>query len=376
MAGPTLDAPHKPLSYAESGVDYGSLDPAKLLAQQAAAGTAGNLSRWGLAELPGSRGESAYVWEEADAYRAFVIEGLGTKNLVADACRALTGRSHYDAIAQDTVATFVNDLIVVGATPQVATAYWAVGDSAWFDDRERAADLAQGWAAACDLAGVTWGGGETPALAGIVAPGTIELAGACVGRIQPKGRLVLGDRLTAGDAIVLVESSGIHANGLTLARKVAEGLPAGYATPLVDGSSYGEALLAPTHLYARLVEAVFAASVDIHYLVNITGHGWRKLMRARRELSYRLHSVPPVSPLFAFLVQQAGQSAADAYGTFNMGAGFAVYTPPEQAEQVVDAAQSVGLRAWVAGEVAEGPRQVVIEPLGVVFAGEALQLRG
>jgi phosphoribosylformylglycinamidine cyclo-ligase len=363
-------------TYADSGVNYASLDPVKVLAQQAAAATAPSLARWGLAEVPGSRGESAYVWEEPDAYRAFVIEGLGTKSLVADALRSVTGRSHYDALAQDTVAMIVNDIIVVGAAPQVVTAYWAVGDSAWFDDRERAADLVRGWAAACDAVGATWGGGETPALAGVVVPGTIDLGGACVGVIRPKSRLVLGDRLAPGDAIVLVTSSGIHANGLSLARQVAGTLPDGYGTPLADGATYGEALLAPTHLYARFVEAVFEAGVDVHYLVNITGHGWRKLMRAQRDLTYRLYTLPPVSPLFQFLTVRAGLSADEAYATFNMGAGFAVYVPARDAPAVVAAAAAHGFPAWLAGTVEAGERAVVIEPLGVTYGGERLAVRG
>jgi phosphoribosylformylglycinamidine cyclo-ligase len=364
-----------PLTYAASGVDYGSLDPVKLLAQRAAAATAPALARTGPGEVGASRGESAFVWEEADGYRAFVLEDLGTKNLVADAMRPISGRSHYDALAQDTVAMIVNDVIVVGAAPQVVNAYWAVGDATWFDDRERAADLVRGWAAACDEVGATWGGGETPALAGVIVPGTIELAGACVGVIRPKQRLVLGDRLAAGDAIVLVASSGIHANGLSLARRVAEGLPGGYATPLPDGTAFGEALLVPTLLYARLVEAIFDAGIDVHYLVNITGHGWRKLMRARRELSYRLQLLPPVPPVLDFLVGAARLDAAEAYGTFNMGAGFAAYVPAEQAEQVVEVARRLGLAAWHAGTVEDGPRRVVIEPLGLAYEGEALALR-
>lgn len=363
------------LSYAEAGVDYASIDPAKLLAQRAAAGTAGQLARHGLRELAASRGESAFVWEEADAFRAMVIEGLGTKSLVADAVRPISGRSHYDALAQDTVAMIVNDLIVVGAAPQVVTAYWAIGDSAWFEDRERAEDLARGWAAACEAAGATWGGGETPALSGIVAPLTIDLAGACVGWIRPKSRLILGDRLAPGDAIVLFESSGIHANGLSLARRLAAGLPEGYATPIGDGRRLGEALLAPTPLYARLVEALFEAGVDLRYLVNVTGHGWRKLMRAPRDLGYRMHSLPPVPPVLAFLADQAGLSPAEAYGTFNMGAGFAAFLPQQHAPSALDTAAALGLAAWVAGRVEEGPRALHIEPLGLSFAGESLAVR-
>jgi phosphoribosylformylglycinamidine cyclo-ligase len=375
MPHPTASPP-PPLTYAQSGVDYSAIDPAKVLAQRAAAGTAGQLDRWGLSEISASRGESAYVWEEPDAYRAMVIEGLGTKSLVADAMRAVSGRSYYDALAQDTVAMIVNDVIVVGAEPQVVTAYWAIGDSTWFEDRERAADLARGWAAACELAGATWGGGETPALTGIITPGTIDLAGACVGLVRPKSRLTLGDRLAPGDAIVLLASSGIHANGLTLARRIADQLPGGYGTAIGDGTAYGEALLAPTHIYARLVADLFEAGADVHYLANITGHGWRKLMRAHRDLGYRMFEVPPVAPLFEFLIHHGGLSPEEAYGNLNMGAGFAVYVPQRDAATVVDVAARHGIAAWVAGRVEEGGRQVVIEPLGVTYAGETLGVRG
>src|SRR6185503_16720982 len=120
----------KKITYSQTGVNYKSIDPLKILAQMNAKATAKNLSRFGMTEIGESRGESAYVWKvEEDIYKAFVIEGLGTKNLIADETRKITGKTHYDAIAQDTVATIVNDLIVVGADPQVVNAYFAVGDS-------------------------------------------------------------------------------------------------------------------------------------------------------------------------------------------------------------------------------------------------------
>ena len=374
--GSRLDLPAgRGLTYADSGVDYSAIDPAKVLAQVAAAATAGNLGRWGISELSASRGESAYVWEEADCYRAFVVEGLGTKSLVADATRAFTGRSHYDALAQDTVAMIVNDVITVGAAPQVVNAYWAIGESDWFDDRERATDLIQGWAAAVSASGATWGGGETPALKGIIQPGTIDLGGACVGIVRPKERLTLGDRLAPGDHIVLLASSGIHANGLTLARKIAETLPEGYAARIGDGRTYGEALLAPTHLYARLVADVFDAGADVHYLANITGHGWRKLMRARRDLRYRVTDIPPPGALFDVLVEGGELDAAEAYGNLNMGAGFAVYVPQAGVQTVLDVAAAHGIGALVAGVVEDGAREVVIDPVGVRFGGESLGVR-
>ncbi len=364
-----MTEPATPLTYAEAGVDYERIDPAKVLAMKAAAGTAPNLGRWGLSEVAASRGSTAFVWDEGDAYRAFVLECLGTKSLVADAVRPITGRTHYDAIAQDTVAMAVNDIVAVGAEPQVITAYWATGGSDWFDDTERAQDLARGWGEACQAVGATWGGGETPALAGVVAPGCVDLAAACVGIVKPKDHLVLGDALMPGDAIVLIGSSGVHANGLSLARRIAAEAPLGYATLLDDGRAFGEALLTPTHLYGRFVADLWNAGVRVHYLSNLTGHGWRKIMRPNRQLTYRLSKVSEPSALFRFLVQRGGLVASEAYGSLNMGAGYAVYTPPADAQQVVEGAARHGFEAWDAGRVEAGPKQVVIEPVGVTFPG-------
>lgn len=362
-------------TYAASGVDYNTLDPIKVLAQQKAKQTGGQLKAHGGTEIVASRGESAYVWEEGDAYRALVVEGLGTKNRVAHDMREITGKTYYDQIAQDTVAMIVNDLVVVGALPQVVNAYWAVGDSQWLADQERAADLINGWAAACEASGAAWGGGETPTLVGTIEPDTIDLAGSAVGIINPKKRLVLGDKLAAGDAIVLIESSGIHANGLTMARSIAKTAADGYATKLSDGRMYGEALLSPTHLYIALVQAVMEADVDIHYMVNVTGHGWRKLMRANQEFSYVINEVPAAQAEFEFIQKESGSTDEEMYGNFNMGVGFAIYVPADAAEQVVKIAKKQGLKAWNAGVVETGKKQVVIKPKNITFSEDTLGVR-
>lgn len=362
-------------SYAKSGVDYSAMDPIKVLAQQRAAQTAHSLSAFQSSEVTASRGESAYVWEEPDSYRSLVIEGLGTKNLVADAMRAFGDKTYYDSIAQDTVAMVVNDLIVVGALPQVVNAYFAIGDSDWMRDEQRARDLINGWAKACELAGATWGGGETPTLKGIINPDTIDLGGSAVGVISPKERLVLGEKLAPGDSIVLIASSGIHANGLTLARSVATGLPDGFATKLSDGRTYGGALLTPTPIYVPLVRAILEAEIDVHYMVNVTGHGWRKLMRATNELQYIMDVVPPVPPELLFIQEQAGISDEEMYGNFNMGAGFAIYVPADEADKVVELAKQVHLDAWVAGKVEAGPKQVTIVPKDITFTADSLEVR-
>ncbi len=365
-----------PIDYKRAGVDYDAIDPVKVQAQRAAAATAGNLARHGLHEIALSRGESAYLVDCGEFLLASITECLGTKALVADAMRALTGRTYYAQIAQDTLAMAVNDLITVGATPLSVHAYWATGGSDWFADRERARDLVAGWQAACDACGVSWGGGETPALAGVVEAGRVDLAASCVGWVRPRSRLTLGEGLAVGDAIVLLESSGIHANGISLARKVAERLPAGYATPIDGGVPFGEALLVPTRLYPSVTEAVAAAGIVPHYAANITGHGWRKLMRHPGAYTYRIRALPPVPPVLAFLRREAGLDDREAYGTLNMGAGFALFVPPSDAERVVAIARAQGIGAWDAGRVEHGPRQVVIEPLrGLVFAGAELTVR-
>ncbi len=363
------------LTYEDSGVDYDRIDPLKVLAQRAARATGVHLERDGAREVAASRGESAYVVDIGDAYLASITECLGTKALVADAMREASGRTWYDHIAQDTIATAVNDLVTVGARPLSIHAYWAAGSSDWFDDVERMNDLVDGWKAACDVLGVAWGGGETPCLTGVVEERAIDLAASCVGIIRPKSRLTLGEDLAAGDAIVLLESSGIHANGLTLARKLSERLPEGYATVMPGGRTYGEALLDPTVLYPPVTEAAFEAGIGLRYIANITGHGWRKIMRHPGLFTYRISEVPPVPEVLKFMMDETRQTAEEAYGSLNMGAGFALFVRPEDGDAAVACAESMGVRAWVAGVVEDGPRQVVIEPLDVTLAEESLALR-
>ncbi|MFG6448376.1 AIR synthase-related protein [Roseateles sp. BYS180W] len=367
--------PSGTLSYEQAGVNYDLIDPLKISAQRAAAATAVHMATHGFSEVTASRGESAYVLDVGPFYLASIVECLGTKTLVADEMAQLTRKSYYDGIAQDTIAMAINDLITVGATPLVVQAYWAAGGSQWFEDRQRAQALVEGWKKACDTCQVAWGGGETPALAGIVESGRIDLAANCTGLINPKSRLSVGDRLGPGDAIVLLESSGIHANGLSLARKLVERLPQGYLTEVEPGLSYGEALLAPTMLYSPVTEGLWKAGITPHYCANITGHGWRKLLRHPGRFTYRIHTVPPVTPVLAFIQRHAQQDDREAYSTLNMGAGFAIFVPAQDAQKVVEVAQSCGIRAWVAGQVEEGDKQLLIEPLNIRFGDDDLQLR-
>jgi phosphoribosylformylglycinamidine cyclo-ligase len=367
--------PATPLTYGQAGVDYDLIDPLKLAAQRAAAATGANLAGHGFSEVTASRGESAFVVDIGPMYLASIVECLGTKTLVADEMAQLTGKSYFDGIAQDTIAMAVNDLITVGATPLVVQAYWAAGGSDWFKDAARSQALVAGWKKACDICRVAWGGGETPALAGIVADGRADLAASCTGIVSPKTRLSLGEKLGPGDAIVFLASSGIHANGLSLARALAARLPRGYLTDIGNGQTFGEALLAPTSLYSPVTEALAAAGIVPHYSANVTGHGWRKLMRHSKALTYRIENVPDKTPVLAFMQRECALDDHEAYGTLNMGAGFALYLASADAEKAVAVANGLGVPAMIAGRVTEGAKSVVIEPLGVTYGADELHLR-
>jgi phosphoribosylformylglycinamidine cyclo-ligase len=296
---------------------------------------------------------------------------------VADAMLKLTGNSFYRNIGIDTVATIVNDLITTGAAPISVAMHAAVGDGEWFANAARSADLADGFAEGCRQSNAVWGGGETPTLKGIVNPETIVLAGSAIGRIKPKNLRMTGD-VRDGDAILLLASSGVHTNGLTLCRALADRLPQGYLTSLAGGRTFGASLLDPSIIYVRYITALQRASIHPHYAVHITGHGWRKLMRLSEPFVYRLTQLPRNPPLiFDFLVKQGSLDVREAYATFNMGAGFALILDPADVANALAIASTEGYDAWAGGVVVkEGNRKAVqITPLDITFDAETLQVR-
>jgi len=361
-------------SYRAAGVDYDALDAGKRLAMAKALSTSSLLQGRGGRALDASRGEPAFVFELGGQAFAFVVEGLGTKSLIARHVLEGQGINRFADVAYDTVAAILNDLCCVGALPLVVNAYFATGASEWYLELERAAALLEGWRRACADAGCVWGGGESPSLPGLLGERDIELAGAAVGAV-PAGRSpILGERLGPGDEIVLVASSGLHANGASLARLVAGRLPEGYAAELPGGVTLGAALLEPSVMYVPLVAALLQDDVRLTYISHVTGHGLLKLMRPREPLTYRIERLPEVPEVLGFLVAQAGLDAHAAYSTFNMGAGYALYCAAGEGARIARIAERLGLSAAVAGRVEEGPRQVILEPVGVRFSGEELEL--
>jgi len=365
-------------AYASAGVNYELLDPFKRAAQKAAADTEQELRlcHRNVEPVSWTRGESAFAVElPGNRVMAHVEEGLGTKNLVADAMERLTGKTYYGAIAQDTVAMIVNDMATIGIPPLMVAMHLAVGDSEWLKNAERGRALIEGWQHACRLAGCVWSGGETPTLKDIVQPGTCVLSGSAVG-YGTTFQLLHPENIGEGDLIIFFASSGIHANGLTLARKIADTLPEGYLTKLDDGQGYGEALLAPTHIYSRLDALCHELHVFPRYGINITGHGLRKLMRAPQNLAYVVDHLPEPHPVFRFIQKHAGIDDREMYGTFNMGVGYALIARQKDAESAVLVAKQNKIHAWIGGHVEASPtKRVVLKPLNLTFEADSLQVR-
>jgi phosphoribosylformylglycinamidine cyclo-ligase len=361
-------------NYKAAGVDYEALDQGKRMAMARALATSPLLTARGGRALDASRGEPAFVFELDGITLAFVMEGLGTKSVIARQLLECHGVNRFADVAYDTVAAILNDLCCVGALPLVVNAYFATGASEWYAEPERAAALLEGWQRACADAGCAWGGGESPSLPGLVAAQDIELAGAAVGAVPAGRAAILGEDLQAGDELVLVASSGLHANGASLARLLAERLPEGYMTALPSGRALGEALLDPSVMYVPLVQALIESDLGISYLSHVTGHGLLKLMRPAKALSYRLSDLLPVPEVLAFLVEQAGLGKHAAYSTFNMGTGYVIYCSEGAGAGVVELARGLGFQALLAGSVEPGPRQVIVEPIGVHYVDEELDL--
>lgn len=362
-------------NYAASGVDYDTLDAAKRTAIASASSIPAVLEIRNATALDASRGEPAFIVRIGEQNIATVLECLGTKSRIARVYQEESGKNHFDSIGYDTVAAIVNDVICVGALPVVVNAYFATGSPEWYQVEGRFEALTMGWARGCEDAGATWGGGESPGLSGVVVDGEIDLAGSAVGVIPEGVDPILGQALQAGDEIVFIGSTGLHANGASLVRKLAGELADGYSTKMPSGTEFGEGVLRASETYVPLVDEMLRQRVPVSYLSHVTGHGLRKLMRANRKFTYRIDQLLPVPETLAFMVDKLDMSQSDAYGTFNMGVGFAVYCQAGTASDVEAIARSLGYEAVVAGKVEEGDQRVIIEPLGIEYSADQLQLR-
>jgi len=336
------------LTYAGAGVDLEAADEAvdrigAHVARTARDGVLGGIGGFGgLFALPQGRWRDPVLVASAD--------GVGTKLELA---RRL-GR--HDTIGQDLVAMVVDDLVVPGAEPLFLLDYLAVERL----DPAHVEQVVAGIAEGCVQAGCALLGGETAEHPGLLPPGAYDVAGFGVGAVERDA--VLGaHRVADGDVVVAMASSGAHSNGYSLIRAAVEGLDLAAAHGL--GEPLGEALLRPTRIYARDCLAL-AAAVEVHALCHVTGGGVPgNLPRVLppglgATVDTRTFAVPPVLDL----VTRLGRVApADAWRTFNMGAGMLAVVPPAAAADAVALLTARGVRAWPCGRITPGE--------GVTLAG-------
>lgn len=294
---------------------------------------------------------------------AFCTDGVGTKVLVAQML------DRYDTVGIDCVAMNVNDLICIGAEPISLVDYIALEeqDPAFMEAIARG--LHEGARQAC----ITIVGGEIAQLPEIIKgerPGRgFDLAASAVG-IVALDKLILGDRLRTGDVLVGLASSGIHSNGLTLARRVFFGDRKIDPHARLDEltRSIGEELLEPTRIYVSAVMEMLRSNLRIRGLFHITGEGFLNLTRHRSAVDWLIDSLPETPAIFRLLRRYGELSEREMFTTFNMGVGFCVAVPPNQAARVVEIAVKHGIPARPLGHAVaqEGPKKrVVIEPKGI-----------
>ncbi len=277
-------------------------------------------------------------------------DGVGTKLKVAFA----TGV--HDTIGIDLVAMSVNDVVTTGARPLFFLDYFATGKL----DVGVAEKVIAGIAHGCEDSGCALLGGETAELPGMYAEGEYDLAGFCVG-VVARSRIVDGTRVAEGDAIIGLASSGLHSNGYSLARKVLPNLDERPSE--LGGASVGEALLRPTRLYAKTVQAVLAAGHDVRAMSHITGGGLPgNLPRVLPEgLGASVHASLPRAPLFDLIEKRGPVDVAEMRRTFNLGIGFVMIVPESQARALEDTLRSVGETPIDMGRVVSVPKDTPFE---------------
>ncbi|WP_336363357.1 phosphoribosylformylglycinamidine cyclo-ligase [Halalkalicoccus salilacus] len=312
------------LTYADAGVDIGDSEAATAALVSAAGGGAAAAE---------SEGEYAGLLDIGDRYLGLATDGVGTKLLVAKAL------SDYSSIGIDCIAMNANDLVAAGVEPVAFVDYLAVEEP----DERFAQQIGEGLSAGATEAGVELVGGETAVMPEVISG--LDLAGTCAG-LAPKGDVFEG-RAEPGDALVGWASSGIHSNGLTLARKAAtrEG-EYGDPFPGDDDRTVGEVLLEPTRIYTDLLEPM--RSHDVRGAAHVTGGGWTNLERFG-ERRYVVDDPFPAQSVFEFVQERGNVSDAEMHRTFNMGTGFVATLPEDAAESM---ATETGGR--VIGRVEEG----------------------
>jgi phosphoribosylformylglycinamidine cyclo-ligase len=334
----------QPITYASAGVDVHAGDRAVELMKA-------SVRRAQRPEVLGGLGGFAGLFDARalQAMRHPVLatstDGVGTKVALAQAMDV------HDTIGQDLVGMVVDDIVVSGAEPLFMTDYIACGRVV----PERIAAIVSGIARGCELAGVALVGGETAEHPGLLEPEEYDVAGAATGVVERDA--VLGPhRVRAGDVVLALASSGLHANGFSLLRRVVAAAGWAWDREVPElGRALGQECLEPTRIYTRpLLRLVGALGERLHALSHVTGGGLaanlaRVLPPGVLATVDRTTWTPP--PVFA-LVQELGRvPLGDLEQTLNMGVGFVAVLAPDAVDEAIGLLGGAGIDAWVLGEV-------------------------
>ena len=316
------------LTYAEAGVDI----EASEAATKALIGAAGEFE-----------GDYAGLVDIGEQYLALATDGVGTKLLVAEAI------DDYSTIGIDCMAMNANDLIAAGVEPVAFVDYLAVE----IPDEGTSEAIGAGLREGAKRAGVSLVGGETAVMPDVIKG--LDIAGTCAG-LAPKDAIFPGEA-EAGDAVVAWPSSGIHSNGLTLAREaVTREHEYTDAFPPNPEKTIAEELLTPTRIYSEVLEPL--RKHDAHAAAHVTGGGWTNLTRMG-PFRYEIDDPFDAQPVFAFVKQEGNVDDEEMHRTFNMGTGFVAALDRADAEAVVEESED----ARIIGTVEEGEECVAVRGL-------------
>lgn len=281
-------------------------------------------------------------------------DGVGTKIRLAQLL------DKHDTIGIDCVAMCVNDIICCGAKPLFFLDYIAIGKN----EPEKVAAIVSGVAEGCVQSGCALIGGETAEHPGLMKPEDYDLAGFAVGVVD-REKIIDGSRVSEGDVLIGLTSSGVHSNGFSLVRKVFDIERADLNTPMdeLEGKSLGEALLAPTRLYVKAVLALLDGGMDLHGASHITGGGfYENIPRMLPEglSAFLMGDKLPQLPIFELIQKKGNIPERDMYNTFNMGVGMVLAVPEDQEQKALDILRAAGEDANTIGVVGKGRHGVVI----------------
>ena len=280
-------------------------------------------------------------------------DGVGTKLKLAFLM------DKHDTVGIDCVAMCVNDIICCGAKPLFFLDYIACGKNV----PEKIADIVAGVAEGCVQSGAALIGGETAEMPGFYPIDEYDLAGFSVG-IVDKEKIVDNKKVTEGDVIIALPSSGVHSNGFSLVRKVFDVESADIKSPVTElgGKSIGETLLTPTKIYVKPMLALFD-EVDVKAVSHITGGGfYENIPRALpKGFTAKIEKARiRILPIFDLLAKTGNIPERDMFNTYNMGVGMSVVVAKEDAERALSVLKANGEDAYIIGEVVKGDEGVIL----------------